>query len=115
MTEDTSDVDDAMPEAPDLSSLFEDHQAKLEAAQKASTNAFLVFQSRDAEVQALSATYEEEVMKVLMIAKAATTPQLAAAAVPVVLAAANKAFAQASVTELSATSAIEAAFQSLKT
>ncbi len=103
-----------MPTPPDLTSLFKEHKAKLDQAYKDSSAAFDVFKQRDAQFAALTAAYQQEIVQVFTIAKAVTTPPTAIASVPVVLAAANAAFAKAPVTEQAVTAMVEEAFSAFK-
>ncbi|GLQ06237.1 hypothetical protein [Sneathiella chinensis] len=103
-----------MPPPPDLSAVFEEQQKKLSEAYAASQQAFQVFSQRDAEIGALTAKYQEEMIKVLTIAKAVQNPPMAIASIPVVLAAANQAFALAPVADLKLKTTIEAAFAPFK-
>ena len=110
MEEENSEI----PAPPDLSSLYQEQTEKLEDARKAVSKAFDVFKERDQKVGVLANSYQEEMIKVLAIAKAVTTPPTAIASVPVVLAAANTAFAQAPITEQAVIAAINASFAPLK-
>ena len=104
-----------MPTPPDLSKLFQEQRDKLNNAYKESSKAFEVFTKRDVAFAALTTAYQQEIVQVLEIAKAVTTPVTAIASVPVVLAAANAAFAKAPVTEQTVTALIEDAFSAFKT
>ena len=73
-----------------------------------------MFKARDAALTELTIAYNEEIIKVLEIAKKVTTPPTALLSVPLVLAAANEALSMATVTDQVATSAIEAAFSKFK-
>lgn len=111
-SEETSETE--MPRPPDLTSLFKEHKAKLDKAYKESSKAFEVFQKRDAQFAALTAAYQQEIIQVFTIANAVTTPPTAIASVPVVLAAANAAFAKAPVTEQAVAAIVEEAFSAFK-
>jgi len=100
-----------MPSAPDLSALYQKHSDTLKGAYRQSGTAFDIFAERDAQVGALAHAYQDEMVKVFTIAKAVQNPTMAIASVPLVLAAANMAFAKAPVTEQSVTSLIEDAFK----
>ncbi len=103
-----------MPTPIDLSPLYQEQIDKLEEAQKAASQAFDVFKERDQKIGILANSYQEEMVKVLAIAKAVSDPITAVASVPVVLAAANTAFAQAPVTEQAIIAAVNASFAPLK-
>ncbi|MBL4907553.1 MAG: hypothetical protein JKX94_08885 [Sneathiella sp.] len=107
--------DAEMPTPPDLSTLFQEQRDKLNNAYKESSKAFDVFNKRDVAFAALTTAYQQEIVQVLTIAKAVTTPVTAIASIPVVLAAANAAFAKAPVTEQTVTALIEEAFSAFKT
>lgn len=113
-SDDTTKPDSHMPAPPDLTSLFDAQKTKISDAYKASSDAFKVFAARDAALTALTNVYNAEIIKVFGIAKMVTTPPTALASVPLVLAAANEALIQATVTDQTATSAIEAAFSEFK-
>lgn len=106
--------DQAMPTPPDLAPLFKQQADKLKDAYKASSEAFSVFAKRDVQFATLTDAYQQEIIKVLTIAKAVVNPPTAIAAVPIVLAAANEAFAKAPLTELAVTALIEASFSAFK-
>lgn len=106
--------DQVMPTPPDLAPLFKQQAGKLKDVYKASSEAFSVFAKRDVQFAALTDAYQQEIIKVLTIAKAVVNPPTAIASVPVVLAAANEAFAKAPVTELAVTALIEASFSAFK-
>ncbi len=110
MDEETSE----MPTPTDLSPLYQEQTKKLEEAQKAASKAFDIFKERDQKIGVLANSYQEEMVKVLAIAKAVSDPITAVASVPVVLAAANAAFAKAPVTEQAVIAAINASFEPLK-
>lgn len=111
-SEETSETE--MPTPPDLTSLFKEHKDKLDKAYKDSSAAFEVFKQRDAQFAALTDAYQQEIIQVFTIAKAVTTPPTAIASVPVVLAAANAAFAKAPVTEQAVIAMVEEAFSAFK-
>ncbi len=106
--------DTEMPSPPDLTSLFKDQSDKLDQTYKASSAAFDVFAQRDAQFAALTSAYQQEIVKVLTIAQSVANPPMAIASVPLVLAAANEAFAKAPVTEQAVTALIEARFATFK-
>lgn len=105
---------DEMPPPPDLTSLFEAQKEQLAKAQKQAQDAFKVFADRDAAIGKLTDAYQQELVAVFTIAKGVTTPPTAIAAVPPVLAAANKAFAQAPLTEQQVLGMIEEKFSPFK-
>ncbi|MEP3247323.1 MAG: hypothetical protein ABJN40_09665 [Sneathiella sp.] len=111
---DRDNADAQMPEPPDLSALYQEQSQKLKQAQSEASQAFGVLRERDQKVGALANMYQEEIVKVLAIAKAVSDPISAVASIPVVLAAANAAFAQASITEQATIAAIDASFSALK-
>lgn len=106
--------DEEMPEPPDLSELFQQQKEELEKAFQTATDAYDVFQQRDQKLATLTNVYQAEIVKVLTIAKAVTTPITAVASVPVVLAAANEAFVQAPVTDQAIIAAINSSFAPLE-
>ncbi len=99
-----------MPPPPDLSSLFQQQTAEINAACEKAGQAFTVFKSRDQDVASLVQTLSSEVQKVLMIAAAAKSPELAIASIPPVLALANAAFATVPVTDQKTAEEIQRAF-----
>ena len=101
---------DDLPAPPDLTSLFEAQKKQLSEAQKEAQDAFKVFADRDAVIGKLTDAYQQELITVFTLAKAVTTPPTAVAAIPPVLAAANKAFAQAPLTEQQVLALIEGKF-----
>ena len=105
---------EGMPEPPDLTALFEQQKEQLAKAQKDAQDAFKVFADRGAAIGKLTDAYQQELITVFTIAKAVTTPPTAIAAIPPVLAAANKAFAMAPLTEQQVISMIDAKFAPLK-
>ncbi|MBL4666715.1 MAG: hypothetical protein JKY04_05005 [Sneathiella sp.] len=112
MTDKTND--DQLPMPPDLSALYQEHRSKLNEAYANSSAAFDIFKQRDAQIGALSQAYSQEIVKVFTIAQAVVNPPTAIASVPLVLAAANEAFAKAPVTEAAITGMIEGAFAPFK-
>ncbi|MCG8491710.1 MAG: hypothetical protein MI743_08870 [Sneathiellales bacterium] len=102
-----------MPQPPDLSELYQKQKDELEKAFKTATAAYEVFQQRDQQLATLTDVYQAEIVKVLAIAKAVATPISAVASVPVVLAAANEAFAQAPVTDQAIIAAVNSSFAPL--
>lgn len=102
-----------MPSPPDLSELYQKQKDDLETAYKTATAAFDVFQQRDQQLAQLTSAYQAEIVKVLTIAKAVTTPATAVASIPVVLARANETFIRAPVTDQAIIAAINTSFAPL--
>lgn len=112
MGDDTDEIE--MPVPPDLSALYQEHREKLNEAYANSSAAFEAFKQRDAQIGALSQAYQEEIVKVFTITQAVVNPPTAIASVPLVLSAANEAFAKAPVTEAALKALIEGTFSPFK-
>lgn len=98
-----------MPAAPDIGALIQKQQKNLQAMYKASEKMFTAYPARDKALSSLGETLGIEITSVFTIAEAVHTPQQALASIPLVLAAANTAFASIPVTEAAITAKAETA------
>ena len=88
-----------IPEAPDLTELFRQHQASLQEVIRKNNEKWADIQENCGRIAELGETYRDEIIGVLAIARTVQNPQTAVAAVAPVLALANKAFAHAPTVE----------------
>lgn len=98
-----------MPVPPDIASLIEKQQKNLQAMYKASATMYKAYPARDQAFSTLGATLGAEITSVHVIADAVHSPDQALASIPLVLAAANTAFATIPLTEAAITATTEAA------
>ncbi len=96
MAQGKNDADDAFPIPPSFEKLYEEQSAILKSAAENARNCFDEIRQQDAVYEKVSKSYVDEIEQVFMIAKAVQNPTMAVASVPVVLALANKTFAETS-------------------
>jgi hypothetical protein len=90
------ETEDAFPAPPNFEKLYEEQAAILTAAVENARTCFDDIRQQDAIYEKLSNAYTAEIEQVFTIAKVVQNPTMAIASVPVVLALANKTFAETS-------------------
>ena len=88
-----ADMPPEMPVPPDIDSLIQKQQKNLQSLYQASAEMYNAYASRDQLRSDLAASLADEINNVFTIAAAVKTSQQALVSIPLVLAAANSAFA----------------------
>ena len=102
-----------IPEPPDLSALYKDQAAIFESAIAQANDCYDQIRARDPITETLTANYVSEIEQVFLIAKAVQNPTMAIASVPVVLALANKTFAETPKAQAELTALFEVAVSAI--
>lgn len=111
----TASTEDEMPKAPDLSAIYKEQATIIEKAAAHVNECFEQIRARDPITEALTASYVSEIEQVFLIAKAVQNPTMAVASVPVVLALANKTFAETPKAQAELSALFEGAVRAIDT